>query len=225
MRSKSGNVLIIIPSLIAVITLAIAGYFFFQNQQLQKVKIENVVSTPTPTPAPIVKGETKNWKTYPFLTGDNQQPLLGITYKLPAESEPSWVDAVHSYQFVALAGNTKISMIPSGQGMPLQNSWEGFREMSEISRLELKQITISGKQAIEISGTFASKYVNPSALGLVGKPAGRFRAVVIKASDVISIEVLHYQDANRIQVVGAEPNFDADEILFDQILRTFRFLE
>ena len=220
---KKGNVLVIISATIAVIALSLAGYFFFQNKQLQKWPNEFDFVTPTPTP--VVKDETENWKMYPFLTGNNPQPLLEITYKLPAGSEPSWVDAAHSYQSAGLAGNTKIAMIQSGPSMPLQNSWEGFQEMSELSRLKIRQTTVLERRAIEISGTFASQYVNSSALGFIGKPTGRFRAVVIKVSDIVSIEILHYQEANRIQVIGVEPDFDADEKLFDQILGTFKFVQ
>lgn len=46
--------------LIIVVLLITSGYFFFQNQQLQKPKVENTVLTPTP----VVKDETANWKTY-----------------------------------------------------------------------------------------------------------------------------------------------------------------
>ncbi|MDO8515089.1 MAG: PsbP-related protein, partial [bacterium] len=53
MSSQKGNILIIIPSLIAIIALVTAGYFFFQTQQLQKPKTET-----------FIKDETANWKTY-----------------------------------------------------------------------------------------------------------------------------------------------------------------
>lgn len=52
-NSQKGNVLIIIPSLIAVIAILFAGYFFLQNQQLLKPKTEIVA-----------EDETSNWKVF-----------------------------------------------------------------------------------------------------------------------------------------------------------------
>lgn len=52
-KSQKGNVLIIIPSIIAIAALALTGYFFYQDQQLQKPKTEI-----------MAEDETSNWKAY-----------------------------------------------------------------------------------------------------------------------------------------------------------------
>ncbi|MEK7127810.1 MAG: hypothetical protein AAB838_03765 [Patescibacteria group bacterium] len=55
MNFKRGNVLIIIPSIIAVVALIAAGYFFYQNQQLQK---------PVPVQNSVIEDEMGSGKTY-----------------------------------------------------------------------------------------------------------------------------------------------------------------
>lgn len=72
---KKGNVLVIVLGGLAIFSLALVGYLFFQNQQLQKPIIEPALPSPTPN----TTDETTNWKTY-------TNTLYGYEYKCPEKS-------------------------------------------------------------------------------------------------------------------------------------------
>ena len=80
MLNQKGNILVPLLATVALISLVAAGYFFWQNQQLQNqpiVQYSNPISTPTP--APTIQSETANWKTF-----NNSE--FNFTFKYP----PSW---------------------------------------------------------------------------------------------------------------------------------------
>lgn len=58
MKFKQGNILIIIPTIIAFIALLVAGYFYLQNQKILDEKTEIISATPTMTEQRV------NWKVY-----------------------------------------------------------------------------------------------------------------------------------------------------------------
>src|SRR3989344_6458325 len=69
---REGNILMVSLVGVAIVSLALAGYFFYQNKQLQKSKLETII----PTPTSVAKDETENWNSI-TVTDKN------LTFKIP----------------------------------------------------------------------------------------------------------------------------------------------
>jgi hypothetical protein len=93
MNSQKGNVLVIIPSLIVVIALASASYFFLQNQKLQKSS--DFAQDTSPPPTPITRDETENWKTYTGRYFSFEYPLEAILNEQGSEMQSQEVSVTY----------------------------------------------------------------------------------------------------------------------------------
>jgi|GEM_PF-737824 len=69
---QNGNILVVILTVGLLISISIGGYFFYQNQQLQK---QNLTKTETTTPS-VAKDKTANWRTHTVKT-------ISLEFKLP----------------------------------------------------------------------------------------------------------------------------------------------
>ena len=70
---QAGNVIVIAALLVAVISLVIAGHFYWQNQQLKKLPVS------TSTPAKTARTDTKvSWETY-------TNTSFGFSFKHPQD--------------------------------------------------------------------------------------------------------------------------------------------
>lgn len=81
MSAKRGNILLVVVCLITLAALAAAGYFFWQNQQLQSLTDVNPGGPNIPAPSAtlsLTPNETANWKTYT----DRE---VGLEFKYPSE--------------------------------------------------------------------------------------------------------------------------------------------
>lgn len=91
MRNEKGNILVIVLAGFLLLAIGAAGYFFWQNQQLQNVPSNqyptnsNQVNSPTPS----TQDETVNWKTF-------QSSSAPFTFKYPVTSEWKLFDTTDS---------------------------------------------------------------------------------------------------------------------------------
>lgn len=77
MSAQKGNILVPLLTGVLILSLAAAGYLFWQTQQYQGEALGPYTPTNTPTPVPTTQDETENWKIA------DESLNIGITFKYP----------------------------------------------------------------------------------------------------------------------------------------------
>jgi hypothetical protein len=214
MRKDKGFAPIIILIVIVVIA-AIAGSYYLGNKNGMREIISfgtpmvQTSTTPVATADPAV-----NWKVFHF--------SQTISFKTPSSFGMAHVNVGHYAQEGILPNNTKLQIWGADGDSPTggKDYYANIKQalttspvfQTVVSQLDNREITI-----------FISKLSSTSAdlTGLVwgGDVPTRISGVVFKMDDGRAFILIHYKD----QTSQGNSKFDVDEMIFDQILSTFKF--
>lgn len=223
--NKKGNILVPIFAAIAVLALMTAGYFFWQNQQLQQ---NNQTYTPSttnsppksPTPTPTTKDETTNWKTV--------QTIVDLELKYPndwylEESGSSQFPTVRiqNYPVQSVGGGAynKGQFYFTIQHFPVGNS--GIYSTEEL----IRRLPKAGDPFMYIGSSEKLAIYQQTAIK-VGKYPGVHKVYGPVSSPNVKEEIYYVLNPNG-SVILVEPKLDisSQKQTFDQILSTFHFLK
>lgn len=203
------SVLPLIISIVLFISVAVVGTLVYQNkrhqQQIATILQPAPTLTPTPTPDPTV-----NWKSYNF------SPT--ILFKLPpVVKDPLYINAGRYAQETTLPDGTTLQIWGANGASPTG----GKDRFNTIKRsivsnpiFQTKILEINSKEAVEFTAATSS-----SELIVGGNDSIRLKGVLIKTSDGRGFVAIHYLN----QTLPKEVNFNSDDLIFDQILTTFKF--
>lgn len=148
------------------------------------------------------------WTTYEVLSGTTQEAVENVTYKLPADVLGPICDGTNcASQGTYLPGGSRFTVAARGLGQLLAD-YRGKAITDVAGRaFETTETTLSGKPAIEFTGNFVGTTAG-------GYAFSRMRGIMIEVTDTLSLEVNHFTPN------GLTADFEADEALFEQILKT-----
>lgn len=194
-QPKPNNSLLLLMGALILILLASTGFLTFQNYQLRK-EISQLESSPSPTPTP---DPTANWKTY-----SNE------AYKYSFKYPPLWKINTTSPQTTYLEIGS-VNQSQTFARISISGTGENDKSIEELARAwrsgPIEKIQIGGQEAVKV-------LQNPNQ---EGEP-------LVKGAYSISIFVKNRSNINiLIQLETA--NLNTYQIIFDQILSTFKFLE
>lgn len=176
-KGRKGNILLILVSGIALVAVGIAGYFFWQNRQLQQESsIQNSSSAKssldkqesskpytnptsttspavTPTPVPAPQGETANWQTFVNSAyGYSLSAPSDFSLSLCRDCNPPEID-------FSLENKTKT--ISVGANYAHQGSLTGNATFNEYTPAHNLKVTIRGKTYVpeEYYDNIYKKYI------------------------------------------------------------------
>ncbi|MEK7127860.1 MAG: hypothetical protein AAB838_04020 [Patescibacteria group bacterium] len=201
MNSQKGNILIIIPSIIAIAALVMAGYFFFQNQQLQKPKVE----------IPVVNNEVVDWKTYNGKGFEFKYPdyltIVDKNSKVSLVSSPIiCATSVSGSPEKVTVSDVDIT-IEQKTGTSFENIWKNVFGFDFNDKNYDGTMLIGNKDAFY----FYQGAENPQYR----------KAILVKIDSTKAVELNIYSPG---VVYDCTPIPSKNQDLVDQILGTFRFL-
>lgn len=196
------SMLPIFVSIGLILSIAIVGALVYQNTRSQQ---PTTLLPVTPTPDPTV-----NWKPYRF------SPT--ILFKLPAEvNDPAEINSKQDAQETTLPGGTTLQIWGADGASPTG----GKDKFNPIKRNVVSNPifhttvrTVGGNEAVEFTVSTPS-----SELVAGGKKYRQLKGVLVKTSDGRGFVTIHYEN----QTLKQEVNFKSDDLIFDQILTTFKF--
>lgn len=198
-KSNYQKPLIGILALLIVIILGVAGYFYFQNQELQKKMIQTL---PTTTPFPSATTDpTANWKTY-----INNQ--IGISFSYPQELIYSYDKFTDFISDKSLSGNLLIQNFDGSR--PRQEEVSDFQIAIFVSKDE-------GKTLEQYAQNAGSKSMQKIKVGGLDAIKG---ASIQKNTEVPTIWVK--SSSNLFTIQFSNPK-SINSLWFDQILSTVKF--
>ena len=202
---KIKNLLVLIMSILLIITVTIAGLFYFQIQKLSKELAKyqtQASSTPTATSDP-----TADWKMY-TVTTDPALNLANYQIKLP----PAWIRIEHSSNFQNKEifqdsyTNQAYQLILNQEKNINPQTSKPYITLRELTRLnyDVQSLMVAGQTAAQVLPRAGSET--------------NFMVLFFSQDNKLtfSIELDTPQDGSRTQ---------EGKILFDQILSTFKFLD
>ena len=191
--NKNGNILVVLFGAVALVSLSLAAYFYLQNQNLQKPKIETAILQPILSP--VVRDEKTSWKTY-------TNTKIGFSVQIPQDEvvtesgqNNDWISVYFQKLGLTIANS------PPSIGDPVFKK-ETRRETLKLSNDMLLEIVLSrrGVSPFEKDG-----YSDTDEISVVKNTS-------FTPKYYVNAKVPHNDSENRFS-------------LFNQVLRTFRFLE
>lgn len=166
---------------------------------------------PISTGSALTTGPFADWKTYSVLTGATRQAIAGMGYKLPPSVLAPVCDGTDCRsQGTYLPGGTRFTVAPRGKGQVLPD-FRG-KVVSDIAgrAFVVRNATVGTRQATEFTGSFSGETVSRY-------PFTQMRGFMIVLSDDLSLEINHFAPT------GVKTDFAADEVVFEDILKTLEF--
>lgn len=222
-NSKNGNVLLLLISGVALISLSLAGYLYWQNQQLsnkvtaptQKPSVPQPVKSVDKTAIPDLIGA--NWKTF-------QDNDFGYALKYP--------ENIFKYRDLSIASLFAATSQPKGGNGPkflgandlwLEaniNKMTFFQSISELEAFIASNPGLSKAQktSTTIGGSPAYKLAYQMQTGDAGTSSATeffFRGMVIRNDSLYTISLSSWN----------QETLNRNAQLFDQILSTFKFTQ
>lgn len=209
------NPLFIIGGLI-LIAIILTGEIFIGKylNTSQNILVKEIIPTPTSYPSPTITtipGPTANWKTYNF------SPT--ILFKLPQDvKDPLYVNVGH-YALETILHNHTVLQIWGADGASPSGGKDNYEEIKKnITNnqvFQAKAIRLNNNEAIEFTSSSTS-----SEMVWGGEVYQRLRGVLAKTNDGRGLVIIHYTN----QAILVNENFESDDLIFDQILSTFKFI-
>ena len=151
------------------------------------------------------------WKTYEIVNGVTKKSIAGITFQLPESVLPPICDGqACTSQGTYLPGGTRFTIAARGAGQSLRDYRGTIVSDSAGTPFDTRMATVSGQNALDFSGTFIGNTLS-------GYAFSAMHGVMIEANASVSIEVNHFTP------YGLTTDFQADDVLFNEILKTFTF--
>lgn len=204
-KNKNSSIIFIL-SFTTIIACLIAAFFYWQNTKLIK-EVTKIETTSVPTSTP---DKTIDWKTYNF------SPT--ISYKLPQGiKEPLFVNTGHYAQETILPGNTTFQIwgadgaSPSG-GKDYYNNLK--QDITSNSTFQTKALQLDNLEGLEFTTSTPSLK-----LVMGGEVYLKLRGILVKTGDGRGLVIIHYIG----QTLQKNGDFNSDELIFEQILPTFKF--
>lgn len=146
--------------------------------------------------------------SYSVLNGITRLPIAGIQYQLPAGVLAPVCDGTAcGSQGTYLPGGTRFTIAPRGAGQVLMDFRGKTITDAGGKAFITKPTTVAGKNAIEFTTE-----TRGSTIG--GHAFTTMRGVMIELSDTLSLEINHFVP------VGIRADFAADEVIFNELLKT-----
>lgn len=168
----------------------------------------NALTSPTASPTAAIVGPYVGGKTYQVISGATKQPVLGISFKLPADVLAPMCDgATCASQGTYLPGGSRFTVAPRGKGQLLIDARGnvGLTDSSGKS-FTVKQMTLqSGRKALEYTGDFRGSTVG-------GYTFSQMRGFMIEIDEGVTLEMNHFAPS------GVSAEFTEDDVIFDEII-------
>lgn len=165
-------------------------------------------ATPTPRLTPKPTTTQNDWMLYSVLNGKTKKPVGGIQFSLPKSVLAPICDGTGcGSQGTFLPGKTRFTVAPRGKDQVLADFRGSIVSDLRGQAFSVKETTIAGKKAVEFSASFTGSTVE-------GYGFSQMRGVMIEVNAEVSLELNHFSPN------GTTTDFAADDLLFDQIIKT-----
>ncbi len=172
----------------------------------------NAQASPSFAPSAPVSTASANsaqWVIYQPYSGATKRAIDGISYKLPSSVKPPVCDSSScSSQGTNLPGGTRFTVAPRGKGQLLPDFRGAILTDTSGHEFTMKQTMVSNVYVYEYTGNFTGRTGG-------GYTFTKMRGVLIPVSDTLAIEFNHFAPA------GSTSDFAADDVVFDQMIKTF----
>jgi hypothetical protein len=169
---------------------------------------QNTTNQPSITPS---AGPAAEWKTYDVISGVTKLAIAGVTFQLPPDVLPPICDGVGcASQGTYLPGGTRLTIAPRGTGQALRDFRGTVISDANGVPIPIKQLLVGQITATEYESSGSGKTVS-------GYAFSRMRGVMIPLTDTLSVEVNHFTPN------GVSADFEKDDLLFNEIIKTFTF--
>lgn len=168
---------------------------------------QSTANQPLITPSPSV-GPTAEWKTYDVISGVTKTAIPGLTFQLPPDVLPPICDGVGcASQGTYLSGGTRLTVAARGAGQSLRDFRGTVISDANGTPIPTEQLLLGQITATEYESSGSGQTVS-------GYAFSRMRGVMIPLTGTLSLEVNHFTPN------GVTADFEKDDALFDEILKT-----
>lgn len=216
-KKKSSSCLKTVGIVIAFIALFVIGVNlsssirqFLPSGLGGQTETQTTSNQPSVTPSPSASPAAQ-WKTYTVVSGITKVAIPGITFQLPPDILPPICDGVGCASAgTYLPGGTRFTVAPRGSGQSLRDFRGSIITDVTGTAFTTKPAVVNGHSVIDFSGVFTGRTVS-------GYAFSTMHGVMIEANNTVSLEVNHFTPN------GVTADFEKDDLLFNEILKTFTF--
>jgi hypothetical protein len=139
------------------------------------------------------------------------EPFEGVSFELPTAIPPLLCDKPQCIsQGTFLSGGTRFTVALRGDNQLLKDYRLGVISDASGKEITVNPITIQGRTGIAYTADFTGATVSNIRFT-------KIRGVMLPITDTLSFELNHFA------LIGTNADFDADEILFNNILSSIAF--
>ena len=165
--------------------------------------------TLTPTQRPITE---TTWVAMGVYSGQGNAPIAGLEYKIPPNvSVPTCDTSRCASRGTNLPAGTRFTVAVRGQGYQLPDPRGKILSDASGREFTLREVNIAGFKGTEFVGNFS---------GTTGGGFGfsQMHGVMLEVSDSTILELNHFSPSQK------QSNFDSDHQVFEEILRSVRYI-
>jgi hypothetical protein len=171
---------------------------------------QTATTQPLNTPSPVAS-PAATWKTYDVISGVTKLAIAGVAFQLPPDILPPICDGVAcASQGTYLPGGTRLTIAARGAGQSLRDFRGTVISDANGVPIPTKQLLLGQITATEYESSGSGRTV-------AGYVFSRMRGVMIPLTDMLSVEVNHFTPS------GVSADFEKDDLLFNEIIKTFTF--
>jgi hypothetical protein len=162
----------------------------------------------SPTPSTSIASPAASWNTYDVISGVTKKAVSGVSFQLPPDVLSPICDGTScASQGTYLPNGTRLTVAARGTGQSLRDFRGTVISDANGVPIPTKQLTITKFTATEYESSGSGRTIS-------GYAFSHIRGVMIPLSDTLSLELNHFAP------VGITADFEKDDILFDEIVKT-----
>jgi hypothetical protein len=215
---KSGSFLRMIGISIACVAFFVIGVWlssfirqFIPSNVVNTSKVpeaspsSEIVPSPTASPSAV-------WNTYEVISGITKEPVPGLSFQLPDNVSAPMCDGTGCIsQGTYLPGQTRFTVAARGTGQSLRDYRGTVISDASGAPIPVTQLLVGDYTATVFMSSESGRTTG-------GYAYTRIRGIMIPITDTLSVEINHFAPS------GLTTDFEADDVLFDEIARTITYL-
>ncbi len=163
-----------------------------------------------PSASPSGSMTPQSWQVQTIISGVTKQAIPGVSYRLPGDVKTPVCDSTScASSGTSLPGGTRFTVAPRGKGQLLPDFRGAILTDTTGKEFVMKQTTIGSISVYEYRGDFTGRTGG-------GYTFTKMRGVLVPVSDTFAI------DFNHFAPTGATTDYTKDDLLFDEIIKSFQ---